>query len=288
MFKQFLGGSKLAKLAGVALTAGVVAAAFHTTAPVKASDHDDGETNIKARNLNLTDLYAFREDWQTGNHAAPDNTRMVFIMNTNPRSLARQQYFFNTNAVYSFFVSRRASKDAAVSGVPDMSFDFNFGQPSDLGAQSITLNLRRFTNGVETGTAETFSVGSTNAPKLLAGLTNNPAGVTVNAVGNNAITVFAGLREDPFFFDVDSFFRTRAAIQPGINGGYAPPNVPVTRGDALIPNATDQNSIDFAKGYNVNAIVMRVPINLLKDNTNNAVFDVWETISVPDSFAALR
>ena len=285
MFKQFVGGSKLAKLAGVALAAGVITAAFHTTAPVKASDHDDGETNIKARNLNLTDLYAFREDWQTGN--AADNTNMVFIMNTNPRSLPRQQYFFNTNAVYSFFVSRRAAQNDSVTGVPDMAFDFNFGAPSDAGVQSITLNIRRFNNGQE-GTKETVNAGSTTAAAPLLG---NPAVVNNNVVtANGNLTVFAGLREDPFFFDVDSYFRTRAFL--ATNGvvtpdrsGIVPPD---GRGNGLLPSATDANAIDFAKGYNVNAIAVRIPIALLKGGTANGVFDVWETIAVPDAFAALQ
>lgn len=280
MFNQFVGGSKLAKLAGVTLAAGVIAAAFHTTAPVKASDHDDGETNIKARNLNLTDLYVFREDWQTGVNA--DNTNMIFIMNTNPRSLPRQQYFFNTNAVYSFFVSRRAAQGDAVTGVPDIAFDFNFGAP-DNNQQPITLNIRRFTNGQEV-TKETVSAGlSTSAPPLLGN--PNPAAVNNNVVtANGNLTVFAGLREDPFFFDVDSFFRTRAAL---VNAGGPNTAIPPRFG-ALIPNATAATAVDFAKGYNVNAIVVRVPIALLRGGTNNGVFDVWETIAVPDSFAALQ
>ena len=282
MFKSMLGGSRLAKLAGVALTASVCVAAFHTSAPVKASDHDDGETNIKARNLNLTDLYVFREDWQTCN--AAENTNMVFIMNTNPRSLPRQQYFFNTNAVYSFFVSRRAGVNDAVTGVPDMAFDFNFGAPSAAGQQSITLNIRRFVNGQES-TKETVGAGSTTAAAPLIG---NPNPTPVNnpvATANGNLTVFAGLREDPFFFDVDSYFRTRGLLA----GAPGPDRTGVNvRGNALIPAASDATAIDFAMGYNVNAIAVRIPIALLKGGTNNGVFDVWETIAVPDAFAALQ
>ena len=287
MFKQFLGSSKLAKLAGLTLTAGVVAAAFHTTAPVKASDHDDGETNIKARNLNLTDLYVFREDWQTGVNAAPANQNMIFIMNTNPRSLPRQQYFFNTNAVYSFFVSRRTGQDDPVTGVPDLAFDFNFGAPTG-GVQTITLNIRKFANGQET-TTETLNVGNTTPANPIDG-TPKPFPVATSnqvAAANGALTVFAGLREDPFFFDVDTFFRTRDAIAPF--SAPSPANVG-NRGTGLLTANTNTpaNAIDFAKGYNVNAIVMRVPIALLRDGTNNGVFDVWETIAVPDAFAALQ
>ena len=53
-----------------------------------ASDHDDGEVDGKGRNLNLTDLYAFREKDQ--NQGAADGD-LVLVMNSNPRSIARQQ-----------------------------------------------------------------------------------------------------------------------------------------------------------------------------------------------------
>lgn len=268
------------KLAGVALAAGLITAAFHISAPVKASDHDDGETNIKSRNLNLTDLYVFREDWQTG--VAGDNGNMIFIMNTNPRSLPRQQYFFNTNAIYSFQVSRRATQDAAVTGVPDMTFDFSFGAPS-ANAQDIFLNRRLFSNGAEVS-RETLSVGKTTPAAALIG-SPNPTPVNNNvATSAGALTVFAGLREDPFFFDVDSFFRTRALLAGAASSNNAIP----PRNGGLIPNSTAATAIDFAKGYNVNAIVMRVPISTLLNGTTDRIFDVWETISVPDSMAALQ
>ncbi|WP_199332752.1 DUF4331 family protein [Nostoc sp. FACHB-190] len=79
-----------------------------------------------------------------------------------------------------------------------------------------------------------------------------------------SVTVFAGLREDPFFFDVEQFFRVRAgALGIGPAVGFRP---------------ADQ-AIDFAKGYNVNSIVVRIPRSLIAGNTNATVFDVWQTIS---------
>lgn len=281
MFKNFSSGSKLAKLAGVAFAAGIVAVSMYNSAPVKASDHDDGETNIKGRNLNLTDLYVFREDWQTG--AAADNNNMIFVMNTNPRSVPRQHYFFNTNAVYTFWVSHRPTVDSPVTGIPDISFDFNFSAPGNNNTQSIFLNVRRFSNGQEVS-RETLTVGQTTPAAPLVG---NPAPVNnvVTSSGGN-LTVFAGLREDPFFFDVQSFFRTRAALagQASPNNGIPP------RLTGLITAATNTpaNAVDFAKDYNVNAIVMRVPIPILGVNTPDRVFDVWETISVPESLAAVQ
>jgi Domain of unknown function (DUF4331) len=41
-------------------------------------------------------------------------------------------------------------------------------------------------------------------------------------------------------------------------------------------------AIDFAKGYNVNSIVVKIPRSSLAGYTNATTFDVWETISVKD------
>ena len=64
---------------------------------VQASDHDDGELDLKGRALNLTDVYAFREDSQTGNPF--DQNNLILVMNTHPRSLARQQYYYYTDTL---------------------------------------------------------------------------------------------------------------------------------------------------------------------------------------------
>jgi hypothetical protein len=276
MLKQVFNSTHLSKIAGTCLLAGVLAFGMSQSAPVGASDHDDGETNIKSRNLNLTDLFVFREDWQTG--VAADASNLIFIMNTNPRSLPRQQYFFNTLARYNFHVSRRANRDSDVTGVEDIRFEFKFSAPTE-NRQDIALDVIRFTGGQETS-RETLSGGQTTAaPPLLAG---NPAPV-VNQVPTSAgtLSVFAGLREDPFFFDVDAFFRTRAAVA----GAPGPARLTAANGGLLPTSAT--TSIDFAKGYNVNAVVMRVPISLLQaGGGGETTFDVWETITIPESLAS--
>jgi hypothetical protein len=88
---------------------------------------------------------------------------------------------------------------------------------------------------------------------------------TVNMAGA-PVTVFAGLREDPFFFDVEQFFRVRAGARgEGPAVGFRPPD----------------KAVDFATGYNVNAIAVRVPIKLLQAQTKATTFDVWQTISLP-------
>jgi len=241
--KKILGLAGL--LLGVTLIGGVGALY------VNASDHDDGETEIKGRNLNLTDLFVFREQDQNANAAEED---LILIMNTNPRSLANQQYYFSTRARYEFKVSRVTNNDATPTGVPDVVLRFNFGQPNANGQQ--TIQLTAIKDGVTTVANQTLRTTSIKANP-------NVAQVSLNG---STLSVFAGLREDPFFFDVEQFFRVRAGalgIAPAV--GFREPNT----------------AVDFAKGYNVNAIAVRVPIRFLQGSTSATTFDVWETVSVP-------
>jgi len=90
---------------------------------------------------------------------------------------------------------------------------------------------------------------------------------TVNhiKVGGQTFRLFAGLREDPFFFDVEAFFRVRAgALGIGPAAAFRSPG------------------LDFTAGYNVNTIVLSVPLAFLQGKSSATVFDVWETIFFGD------
>jgi hypothetical protein len=223
----------------------------------RASDHDDGESDLKSRALNLTDLYAFRESDQ--NPSVKDEN-MILVMNTNPRSIARQQYAFSSKARYEFHVTRVKDKDAMATGKTDMLIRFEFSAPNAKGVQEITVT------GIRDGGQRT--VQTTTAGKAI---TTTPLGASpvVNQVlvdsAGGGISVFAGLREDPFFFDVEQFFRVRAGLAGlGEKVGFRSPGS------------------DFTAGYNVNAIVARVPMGWFKGASGATTFDVWETISVPN------
>ncbi len=245
-------------LIGLGLAAAIVSLPvmiFMSPKSVVASDHDDGETSTKGRNVNLTDLYVFREKDQNNNAREDD---LVFVMNSNPRSVARQQYYFSTNAYYEFHVSRVVNKDESPTGKQDVTLRFEFGKPQSNGQQGFQLTT--LANGQRFGSAFGITTPLAPDPKSTP-LVNN---ITI---GNSKIDVFAGLREDPFFFDVEQFFRVRAGaagIGPAV--GFRPPS----------------QAIDFAKGYNVNTIVVRVPRSFLRGNRETKVFDVWETISTRD------
>lgn len=219
---------------------------------LNASDHDDGEVDVKGRNLNLTDVYAFREKDQNPNASEDD---IILVMNTNPRSVARQQYYFSTNARYEFHIDSVANKDAKVEGQPDMTLRFEFGAPNSNQEQEVTITTLR------NGKAQ-------KKQAITTPLLDDSPNLTNVKLGQENLTVFAGLREDPFFFDVEQFFRVRAGaagIGPAV--GFRDPS----------------KAVDFTTGYNVNTIAVRVPKTLLQGGTHNGVFDIWTTISTPDA-----
>ncbi|MGF1568178.1 MAG: DUF4331 domain-containing protein [Nodosilinea sp.] len=216
-----------------------------------ASDHDDGESEIKGRNLNLTDLYVFRESDQNPSASA---SNLVLIMNTNPRSVAGQQYYFSSRAQYKFNLSRVTNNDATPTGLPDVVLQFEFDEPDANDQQAYTLTI------TQDGTS-----------RVLQGQTTARAASPIINSGDlegSTVQVFAGLREDPFFFDVEQFFRVRAGA-----AGFGP----------AVGFRSPEDAVDFATGYNVNAIAVSIPIAALQGAGSASTFDVWTTVTVPGS-----
>ena len=266
------------KMAGLALLVAVAIASIGGQEQVVASDHDDGETQIKARNLNLTDLYVFMEGWQDST-AVGDN--MIIILNTNPRSLPRQQYFFNTEALYNIHIGRQAGAaataiDNAVTGTEDMRFEFQFAAPTAANTQAFEMAVTTFAGGVAQNVTVVPGGVTTAAAPLIGSPNPTPTVNNLNVNGTN-LCVFAGLREDPFFFDVEAFFKVRAFL-----AGQGPGNGGSLAGGFF--NA--DNSTDFAAGYNVNAIVIKVPLAFLQSAASEVVFDVWSSITVPNDLGS--
>jgi hypothetical protein len=257
----------------------VVAIAGRT---VYASDHDDGETDLKARALNLTDHFTFK--------SPADPTQLSMIMYFNPRSLPGKQYFLSTKARYELHLSKAATKTSTPTAKDDFVFRFEAGAPDAGGVQQITLTV--FRDGAALGTHK----GATTAiaPSKAGAITTNNG-----TVGGMAVKYFVGPRADSFAFDVVRFFQVRAFLAdrffggPGGVGNAAAGIAPNCRGDAFLgpegPGGADGDSVnlfnppscapDFTKNLNVTAIVLNVPIAQLGGGT---VFDTWSTISVAE------
>ncbi|MEG4046549.1 DUF4331 domain-containing protein [Microcoleus sp. Pol17_C1] len=237
--------------------------ALLTPGIIVASDHDDGEVDIKGRAVNLTDLYVYREKDQNSGAADGD---LVFTMNSNPRSVARYQYYFSTTALYQFHITQVGDVNSTPTGRSDIILRFAFSPPNNQGMQAVAVTVVR--NGSETVAKTTVNGGLIATTPL-----NSNAVLNTVPVGGSNLTVFAGLREDPFFFDVEQFFRVRAAaLGTGPRTAFKQPN----------------QAIDFTKGYNVNTIAVRVPKAFLQAGTGANTFDVWSTVSIRDGAGGFK
>lgn len=263
----------LAAFLGVALVgAGVMR--HHS---VRASDHDDGEIDKKGRALNLTDLYVFREDAEEMTPAG-DKNNIVYIMNTHPRSLPNQQYYYSDNARYEFHVARAASKSAAGATADDIIMRFEFGAPDSNNQQTITMTTIR--DGVSTvtttdnsGAALKTTAAYTITSNLVAAASPKVMDLTVNG---SAMKLFVGHRADPFFFNVTGFFKLRLqAAAASTQGQY----VNALVNNYLAPSNNTGQEANFTENYNVSSIVLRLPIAWLQ-KSGETVFDNWMTVSV--------
>lgn len=232
-----------------ALALVVLAAMLITPRLLVASNHDDGEMDLKGRALHTTDFFVFREQDQNATAGAGD---LVFVMNVNPRSLPRQEYSFSTGAQYDIHVTRVSDNNATPTGKTDAMLRFEFGAPAQDGSQPIKITaVRDGVTSTAAGTPRTTPLAAAAAPI-----------VTQATVAGGTLSVFAGLREDPFFFDVEQFFKVRAgALGMGPKVGFRTPGY------------------DFTAGYNVLSIAVRVPRAWLQGTTSATTFDAWSTVT---------
>ena len=251
------------KLRRTILAIEVALIALLTPGIIVASDHDDGEVDIKGRAVNLTDLYVFREKDQNSGAAEGD---LVLILNSNPRSVARYQYYFSTSALYQVHISQVGDVNSTPTGRADIILRFAFSPPNNQGMQAVAVTAIG-------GGSETVAKTTVNGGLIATTPLNSNAVLNTVPVGDSNLTVFAGLREDPFFFDVEQFFRVRAAaLGTGPRTAFKEPS----------------QAIDFTKGYNVNTIAVRVPKAFLQAGTGANTFDVWSTVAIRDGAGGFK
>ena len=214
------------------LTAGVAIAVGGGPSGADAADHLDAPGLTPPGGdvrLDLTDIYAFR--------AAGGRTALV--LNVNGFSKAGQQATFATG-VPSVAATKRVSYNFRVDNNGDAKQDVvlsvTFGNPNKQGVQK--LQVRR--NG-----------------KLILNGKTSPFGKVVANRGRG-VRAFAGMRDDPFFFDLDGFLNILSS-QPGKS----------------FLGCTSSRPDKFA-GSNVSSIVLELNRSLLTRRGSSKI-GVWAT-----------
>lgn len=182
------------------VSAAVILAVGLAPLSVAAADHLDSPTVSSMGAADLTDVFAF---------STANKTQSVLIANVNPGAgaLPNSTVYFGSGVQY--YITVDTNGDAS----PDVTYYLRFGAPSG-GKQAVTI----WRNGKLWGSGTT--------------------GKTINLGGGAKL--WAGLRDDPFFFDLDAF---KGSILGASNGR----------------KLCDANKVDFFKGLNVSSIVLLVP-----------------------------
>jgi hypothetical protein len=96
--------------------------------------------------------------------------------------------------------------------------------------------------------------------------------VGTNLGSDTGIQVFAGLRGDPFFIDLEQFFKIVPDRRPSTGALSGPPTATAT--------SFRTPGVDLLRPFNALAIVIEVPKSQLVTGTaTDAKFGVWATTS---------
>jgi hypothetical protein len=208
IMKKFLIGS----LSAIVLTAGVIYAADHIDAPAVTG------TGNKSLGNDITDVYAFQ--------SPADNTKMVFVLNTQGlmSPAVSGAAVFPSNTMY------------------EINIDNTGDNVEDMVIQALVQNGKlRVYGPVAVGTPGTTSMVRTGGTFTEVAVTAYGAASPSIGTSSNGVKVFAGPRDDPFFFDLTRFKEIIAGTQTGFRNP----------------------GVDAFAGTNVMSIVVEVPKSTL-------------------------
>lgn len=212
---------KLSKLLIISGTLLLLAAAG-----IFAADHIDAPA-VEGTSSDITDLYAFR--------SSANNSNLVFAV--------------NTQGLLSPSSTRNASFD------PNVMIELNIDNDGDLIEDRVIQVVFTQDEVFAYGPAEPQTTGLNSRVNLDAPETKTQItefGESPQVGTNNGVSLFAGPRDDPFFFDFERFNQ----ILAGEESGFRDPGV------------------DTFAGTNVMSVVVEVPKSMLGSAD---VLNVWAT-----------
>ena len=192
-----------------------------------AADHRDSPLNVGNPTADINDVYAFRSPTN------PDN--LVIAISVNPLIVPSDN-------------STRGVFDSQVTYQVHVDLDGNL-------ADDATVNIRK--------AGDSLILEGLGSP-VTAAIT--PAGATPIINDAGPVKVFAGLRDDPFFFDL-----------AGFQGFLADPQVPAKG----LRAPGDGDPVDAFAGTNILAIVVELPVTAVTGGSspNSGTIKTWVSTS---------
>lgn len=211
----------------------------------RGSDHQDTPEVELNPASDMTDVYVFPG-------STPDRTVLVLNSWAFITPAQTTNTYFDPNLLYQFKIDNNG--DGVEDRVIQLTFD-------------------------GTGSGQTVTVRGPVAPPVAGAMGNVLATGTatvsgpINTVLGSAsgVQVFAGWRDDPFFIDLEQFFR------------IIPDRKPVTGTLSQLPDTPTASAfrnpgVDYVAGFNVLSIVIELPTASLVAGGNPKI-GIWGTIS---------
>jgi hypothetical protein len=213
----------------------------------RASDHQDNPLSELNPMYDMTDFYAFPG-------SAAD--RIAFVLNTHPFLTPAQTptAAFDPNVLYQIKIDNTG--DAKEDRVIQVTFK-------------------------GTGASQTVEVRGPLVPPVVGAMGNRLADDAPVVTGNinavigtaSGVQVYAGAREDPFYLDLEQFFRIVPDRKPSTGAFSLLPDTP-TAGTFRSTSA----AVDYLKGFNTMSIIVELPTSQVTAG-GGAKIGTWGTTS---------
>jgi hypothetical protein len=221
---------------GMSVTLAVLASlalALPTVPPTTAADHAEATLVAADPGADIADVFAFLDP--------NDNSKVVLAMDVEgfvvPSELLNLS-FFSPDVLFRFEIENTG--DAA----PDQTIDVTFSpQTSRSKPQMATIKLPDGNTFTALTTVQTLSA--------------TPNSFVVTTDPGSGASFFAGMTDDPFFFDIVGFNRFVGSVLGGT------------------PDPTKlQRDRDSFAGYNIHMIAISVPASMLRGNPENHIIGI--------------
>jgi hypothetical protein len=227
--------------------AALVAAAALSSSRVRGSDHADTAANVKRIGADLTDVFIFPSS------SNPANVVLVMDVHGLIPSGQGDLASFDPRVLYQFKI------DTTGDFVEDLVIQAKFDGVGPNQAVRIAGPMRPFTTG-------TSAIWGRHLPGV--GQINQAFAPI------DGMMVFAGAREDPFFFDLERFYAIFPDRMTPLTG--KPVNTPNPNAPQFLSWRPPGEAQDYLAGLNVLSIIIELP----RASLGGGVIRLWETTNV--------
>ena len=228
-----------------------------------ASDHQQTALTELSPRMDITDMYVFPGG---DNNTATDRVTLVMVTSSPLTPAQSAAARFDPNLLYQFKIDNSLPADGIEDLVIQVTFDSTSNNTRLVNVRGpVAPPTRMDAEGTPLPRGGTATVLLRNAalPSITARPTDQVVTVT-NPAGD--IRIFAGVTDDPFFVDLEQFFRILPDRKP-VSGPLSmlPDTATATafRGPAPPFDTRRGGPVNFLRGINALSIVIELPESLL-------------------------